>query len=134
MNLTDLKIWPTATDLPDMASHLRMWQDDVHGVGAVVAAVRELLAGKAHTIHFVVAKQGGEVIQTYGFGIGKAVKDKYRQATVRYVGERNDPDGNGSHALMGPRPDNDQLAPDRVAASIVHVLAAQSAWFWRIQP
>lgn len=126
MKLSDFKIWPTA--VTDSPNQLRMWQADVYGVGAVVAAVSELLAGDAKTIHFVAAKhpvEGGDALRTYSFGIGL---DTYRNRSVRFLGERNDPDGAGSSRLT------DCPTRETVTGAIVFLLARASEHFWRVQP
>lgn len=79
------------------AGHNKSYANGCCDAGAVVIAVRDALeTGKPQ--HLIIAKhhlEGGENIQYLSFGLSKNLKN-----CMRWCGENDDPDGNGSHSVI----------------------------------
>ena len=136
MTLTNTEVIETKNGTP---AHLSMYAADVHGPGAVVRAVHELIAGEVASVAFAVCDRLPE-----GSGSEPEIKKIIRwarmpgAACVRYCGEDGKPDSAGSHTLIGCGNVDivgtiSDLDAMQVVAAMVNELAQRSYWYYRLR-
>ena len=129
--ITTEMVRPTAVaGAPD---NLAMWQDDVHGPSAVLAAVRRVLdahkAGQTHVETIIAAdhpRRGGIIRSVIAFGVG----DVDGSPCIRYCTPGGSPNGDGSSSIIPTWYGKRAVDAVEVALALVHVAARAAESYW----
>lgn len=90
-HITPAMVYHQPKDIP---SDLLIWQDENHGIAALVQAAKDICNGK--TVKFALCTRSGEQTPV----IQEIVTLAMGKDSSRYCGEHGNPDGAGSHALI----------------------------------
>lgn len=118
--------------------NLWLYSDAVHGNESFAAAARDILAGKI--VSFAACDREGpdapppkvKEIVTVGMGDGGDPEEGHSDREPRFVGERNDPNGGGSHALIASWYGRQCTSETHIAVALALRLASISRHHFRL--
>jgi hypothetical protein len=82
----------------NVPANLHIWQDENHGISALLNAAQDMLCGKI--VRFALCNREGTLPPTVAEIVTLGMATIEGRHTPRYCGENNDPDGAGSHSLI----------------------------------